>query len=100
MKRLTRLRGLLGAILVTVLISGMLAPALAAGAGTTITHGTVVGLQGTPHLWIADADGVLHWGGDTRALAGRHINWGDRVEVSLAQLQGLERGDPWLSSAC
>lgn len=75
----------------------MLAPALAAGAGITISHGTVVGLQGTPHLWIADTEGVLHWGGDTRALAGRTINWDDRVEVSLEQLQDLERGDPWLS---
>ena len=39
-------------------------------------------LQGTPHLWIADEQGTLHWGGDTRALAGKHVNWGDRTEVS------------------
>ena len=31
-------------------------------------HGTVVALQGTPHLWIADEYGVLHWAGDTWAL--------------------------------
>ena len=87
-----------GAVLIVVLLGGMLAPALAAQAGGTITHGTVVALRGTPHLWIADADGVLHWGGDTRALAGRHINWNDRLEVSLSQLLDLERGDPWLSA--
>ena len=46
--------------------------------------GAVVALEGTPHLWIADEQGVLHWGGDTRALAGRHINWSARTEVSLA----------------
>ena len=27
--------------------------------------------KGTPHLWFADEHGVLHWGGDTRALAGQ-----------------------------
>ena len=60
--------------------------------------GTVVALEGTPHLWIADAQGVLHWGGDTRALAGRHINWNARVEVSLEGLRALPKGDPWLSA--
>ena len=45
--------------------------------------GTVVALEGTPHLWIAEDQGVLHWGGDTRALSGRHINWHARTEVSL-----------------
>ena len=93
-----RPRTYVGAVLFVALIGGMLAPALTARAGGTITHGTVVALQGTPHLWIADSDGVLHWGGDTRALAGRHVNWNDRVEVSLAQLEALERGDPWLSA--
>ncbi len=61
-------------------------------------HGTVVALQDTPHLWIADERGVLHWAGDTRALAGRHVNWGNRVELSLEQLQRVPRGDPWLSA--
>ncbi len=27
----------------------------------------MVALQGTPHIWLADAQGQLHWGGDTRA---------------------------------
>src|SRR5687767_595362 len=60
--------------------------------------GAIVALKGTPHLWIADDRGVLHWAGDTRALAGHSVNWGSRVEVSLDQLQGLSRGDPWLSA--
>ena len=61
-------------------------------------HGAVVALQGTPHLWIADPQGVLHWAGDTRALAGKHVDWGRRVEATLAQLQTFTRGDPWLSA--
>ncbi|HXI16574.1 MAG TPA: hypothetical protein VNM48_09390 [Chloroflexota bacterium] len=34
----------------------------------------VYALAGTPHLWISDDQGTLHWGGDTRALSGRAIN--------------------------
>ena len=60
--------------------------------------GAVVALEGTPHLWIADDQGVLHWGGDTRALSGRHINWNARTEVSLEGLRALPKGDPWLST--
>ena len=60
--------------------------------------GTVVQLQATPHLWFADEHGVLHWGGDTRALAGRHIDWHNRATVSLERLRSLPRGDPWLSA--
>ena len=55
-------------------------------------------LQGTPHLWIADDRGILHWGGDTRALSGKHVNWNDRRDVSLAELQTYPIGDPWLSA--
>ena len=69
-----------------------------AHAQQTFAHGAVVALRGTPHLWIADAQGVLHWGGDTRALAGKHVNWNDRTEVSVAQLRALAVGDPWLSA--
>ena len=63
-------------------------------------HGTVVALRGTPHLWIADRQGVLHWAGDTRALADKYVRWGreSRVEVTLEQLRRLTRGDPWLSA--
>ncbi len=61
-------------------------------------HGAVVGLKDTPHLWIADEHGVLHWGGDTRALAGKHIAWSNRIEVCLPRLRTWPVGDPWLSA--
>ncbi|HEU5318681.1 MAG TPA: hypothetical protein VFX49_21385 [Chloroflexota bacterium] len=60
--------------------------------------GAVVQLQGTPHLWIADEAGVLHWGGDTRALQGRFVDWNNRIVVSLDALKALRRGDPYLSA--
>ena len=86
-------------VLVTLSITVITLAALpAAQAQQSFAHGAVVALQGTPHLWIADAQGVLHWGGDTRALAGKHINWGDRTEVILARLRVLAVGDPWLSA--
>ena len=71
---------------------------LTASAPAPLAPGAVVGLAGTPHLWIADDRGVLHWGGDTRALGGRRINWNDRREVSLAELTAFPIGDPWLTA--
>ena len=62
------------------------------------TPGAVVALRGTPHLWFADEHGVLHWGGDTRALAGKHIAWSNRIEVCLESIRALPVGDPWLSA--
>jgi hypothetical protein len=63
-----------------------------------IGHGEIVLLRGTPHYWVADERGVLHWPGDTRALAGRYVRW-DRVrELSAEQLERLPRGEPWLPS--
>ena len=82
-------RSWLSAMIVVAFIGSMLVPVAAAQARSTFPHGTVVALQGTPHLWFADAQGVLHWGGDTRALAGRYINWNNRVEVGLEQLRAL-----------
>ena len=64
----------------------------------SFAHGAVVALQGTPHLWIADDEGVLHWGGDTRVLAGKFANWSDWTEVSLEQFRTLPVSDPWLSA--
>jgi uncharacterized protein YegL len=57
-----------------------------------------ISLPGTPHLWFADERGVLHWGGDTRALAGHAIDWTQRREMSLAELRGLPQGEAWLSN--
>jgi hypothetical protein len=54
--------------------------------------------MGTPHLFIVDEQGVLHWGGDTRALAGRTINWNARCNVGLDALRAMPRGDPWLTA--
>ena len=85
-------------LVVLAIAVGALMALPTAHAQQAIAPGAVVALEGTPHLWIADDQGVLHWGGDTRALAGRHINWGARTEVSLDGLRALPKGDPWLSA--
>jgi hypothetical protein len=74
------------------------APAGAAQAVERLAHGTVVALQATPHLWIADEQGQLHWSGDTRALSGRTVDWSSRREVNLDGLKALPRAQPWLSA--
>ena len=80
----------------------ILAPVLAttptAEAQCSLAQGAVIQLVGTPHLFIADEVGVLHWGGDTRGLAGRYIDWSNRCNLTLNQLLQTRRGDPWLSS--
>ena len=81
-----------------VIITAAVASASQAHAQGTFAPGTVVQLQGTPHLWFTDHQGILHWGGDTRALSGRHIDWRSRATVSLERLRTLPRGDPWLSA--
>ena len=67
-------------------------------AALPIGAGTVFALNGTPHLWLMDGFGILHWGGDTRALAGRQIDWGNRRVVGLSEIQSRPIGDPWLSA--
>jgi hypothetical protein len=57
-----------------------------------------VGVAGTPHRFVADAAGVLHWAGDTRALGDHVVDWTSQVDVSPPQLRDLPRGDPWLSA--
>src|SRR3954449_2792246 len=84
-------------ILAVVLISGIQA-APASAAQCSLTPGAVVQLVGTPHLFIADGQRVLHWGGDTRALAGQIIDWSNICSVDLNELRAMQRGDPWLSS--
>jgi hypothetical protein len=75
------------------------ATALAAPfAQAQFARGTCVALRGTPHLWFADERSELHWGGDTRAIAGKDINWDNRAEMSYEQLKALPIGDPWLSA--
>jgi hypothetical protein len=87
-----------------LLAAPFLLPAPPAGAAQDspwprLPDGAVVSLAGTPHLWVADREGVLHWVGDTRALARRTVRWETRTEVSRAQLRQAPRGDPWLSFA-
>src|SRR5437763_1480460 len=64
----------------------------------TYAPGSPVQLVGTPHLFIVDDQGLLHWGGDTRALAGHDIAWGNQCTVTLSELTAAARGDPWLSA--
>jgi hypothetical protein len=91
-----------GVILAAAIGMAQAAPAWAApvpqGMTERIGPGAVVALRGTPHLWVADAQGVLHWAGDTRALAGRTVDWGSHREASLDEIRALRRGDPWLSA--
>ena len=75
-----------------------LLPPRAARAAPPFRAGAVVALAGTPHIFVADEGGVLHWGGDTRGLAGRAIAWGDRHELRASAVRAAARGDPWLSA--
>ncbi len=88
------------AIVMALFLAGALSPVptRASTQGCLTTPGAVVQLVGTPHLFVADQQGVLHWGGDTRALAGKFIDWSVRCEVGLEALLQAPRGDPWLSS--
>ena len=77
-------------------------PVAAQAACGTVPLGGVVRLAGSPHLFVCGADGLLHWGGDTRALArqveaGAPIAWDTLTELPLEALAALPVGDPWLS---
>jgi hypothetical protein len=84
-------------VTLALLVGSLVRPALGAPLRQG-APGAVVALRGTPHLWIADAEGIFHWAGDTRALAGRTVDWGSRREASLDEVRALRRGDPWLSA--
>lgn len=78
----------------------VLALSRSAKAQSALKHGTVIQLDTTPHIWVADWQGVLHWAGDTRALQGRHVDWSKHGYVWLTYLSGPYAkpiGDPWLS---
>jgi hypothetical protein len=87
----------MGIALLTLFGSASPAHALPAKA-VLLQPGNVILLSGTPHLWVTDDDGVLHWAGDTRALTGRQVDWSSRREVTLDELKRLRRGEPWLSA--
>jgi hypothetical protein len=61
-----------------------------------LPHGSIVLLAGTPYYWVADEAGMLHWPSDTRALVGRYVQWDQVRRVTLAELERLPRGEPWL----
>src|SRR5215216_3226345 len=89
--------------IITAILIGLVGHSWVASVPTTTAQctyapGTPVQLVGTPHLFIADDQGVLHWGGDTRALAGHDIAWGNQCTVTLSELTAATRGDPWLSA--
>jgi hypothetical protein len=93
--------------MIRALLIGAMTALLAAGGGgasrtqaapVRLPRGAVVSLAGTAHLWFADDDGTLHWGGDTRGIAGKAVDWGNRVEMTLAEIKAQRRGDPWLSA--
>ena len=90
---------LIGGLFATLLLLATAFPAAAEALGqAALSHGALIGLAGTAHLWIADESGVLHWAGDTRALDGKSVSWGSRRDVSLSELLTLRRGAPWLSA--
>jgi Excalibur calcium-binding domain len=91
-------RGIPAALLALGLLAGSLARPADAAPLRQGAPGAVVALRGTPHLWIADAQGVFHWAGDTRALTGRPVDWGTRRDAALDEVRALRRGDPWLSA--
>jgi hypothetical protein len=89
---------LLGLLATVFLAPGVRGAPPAPAPAPAYPHGAVVALRGTPHIWVAGPDGVLHWAGDTRALGGRPVDWGSRHEVSLDELRRSPRGDPLLAA--
>lgn len=71
----------------------------ASGQGQEVVEaGVAVALAGTPHVWVADGDGVLHWVGDARVLFERGVGGEARHEIGVEQLRAQRRGEPWLSA--
>ena len=67
-----------------------------------VHHGAVLQLETTPHLWISDFLGIFHWAGDTRALAGKYVDWSFHHKRWMTTVRFLHSrgcfGDPWLSA--
>jgi len=57
----------------------------------------VVGLSGTSNLYVADAQGVIHFAGDPSALAGKALDWNARADITPDQVAALPLGAPYLS---
>jgi hypothetical protein len=91
-RRLVAVFGLAAALLAAVAVD---AAPVAQQSGTP---GAVYALSDSPHVWVADTEGVLHWVADNRALLGKEVRWSDRREVSVEQLRSFRLGDPWASA--
>lgn len=68
-----------------------------AHAATLFAPGTVVVIRGTPHLFVSDADGRLHWAADPRAIEGRAVTPARFVVASLEEVMASPRGEPWVT---
>ena len=74
------------------------APGTSGAPQGALPHGTIVIVRDTPHFWVADERGVLHWVAGTRALVGRYARWDAQRVVGADELERLPRGEPWLLS--
>ncbi|MAG37656.1 MAG: hypothetical protein CL878_15585 [Dehalococcoidia bacterium] len=87
-----------GALLIGLLPASLTAatPALPDG----YQEGDLVAFSGTPHLYVVSG-GYIRWLADTRAAAQQAINWGQRHDVTISQLETWQAtgllGDPFLS---
>jgi hypothetical protein len=75
-----------------------LVPAAVASADIVVGPGGVVALHGTEHVWVVDAQGSARLAGDLQALARVPVNWSDREEATITELQALPRGAPLLTA--
>lgn len=71
---------------------------VAEAAPAPLSAGQLVYLRDTPHVWIADQQGVLHWVGDSLALRGRTVDWASLREVTRQELLQYPRGGPFVSA--
>jgi hypothetical protein len=60
---------------------------------------SVVTLAGTSIQFFADEQGVLHYAGDTRGIAGKDVDWTRRVDMNLEALRAQPMGDLYLSTS-
>src|SRR5688572_5262556 len=72
----------------------MPAQALPASAAEMPAAGQVLALEGTEHLWVVDEQGVAHLAADPQTLNGRVVDWSQREDVTLPELQSISRGTP------
>jgi hypothetical protein len=93
----------IGAPLALVVSALLSASAQAAGpAGpfpSVLVPGEVVTATGTPNLWIADEEGIVHFASDPGALAGHRVDWNAQFALNPVQVPEITAGAPWLTAA-